>query len=273
MEVMSKDKLERWILPYLSKGERGPEPGVELWHIVQLIFYRLKTGCQWRMLPVGLLSTQGALSWQGIYYHHYEWVKDGSWQRVWVAMLKENKHLLDLSSMQLDGSHSLCKKQGEAIAYQSRKSGKTTNALILADNEGQPLAMATPQAGNHHDLFNIEVLFKEMSALLRQAGIDLSGVFMNADAGFDAEVVRQSCEEQQIEANIAANERNRKESSDNYVHFDEELYKRRFVIERTNAWIDGFKALLVRYEVKLKTWMAEHLMAFAILMIRKIYKR
>ena len=30
--------------------------------------------------------------------------------------------------------------------------------------------------------------------------------------------------------------------------FDELLYEQRFVIERTNAWVDTFKALLVRFE-------------------------
>ena len=36
--------------------------------------------------------------------------------------------------------------------------------------------------------------------------------------------------------------------------FDSELYKERFAVERTNAWIDGFKALLVRYETNAKHW-------------------
>ena len=30
--------------------------------------------------------------------------------------------------------------------------------------------------------------------------------------------------------------------------FDELLYEQRFVIERTNAWVDVFKALLVHFE-------------------------
>ena len=187
-------------------------------------------------------------------------------------MLKAHKAHLDLSTMQLDGSHTLCKKQAEHVGYQGRKSGRTTNALILADNTGQPVAVATPQAGNHHDLFEIEALFEEMCAMLNEAGIDPGGVFMNADSGFDAAALRQQCSDKDmdIEANIAANDRGRKELSEEYVAFDEELYKRRFVIEQTNAWLDGFKTLLVRYEVLIKTWLAAHLMAFTVLFLRKI---
>lgn len=272
MEVLSKDMIQEWIIPHLSKGKRGPKPSVELCEIVQLIFYRLKTGCQWRMLPLGAFLNYKKLKWMGVYYHHYRWVKEGSWKKAWIALLKANRTSLDLSSMQLDGSQTLCKKQGEHIAYHGRRKARTTNALFLADNEGQPLAMATPQAGNHNDLFDIKGLFEEMCNLLQQAGIDLKGVFMNADAGFDAQVVREQCEEKQIEANIAHNDRNKSQSEEQYLYFDEQLYQRRFLIERANAWLDGFKALLVRYEVKIKTWMAEHFMAFSILFIRKILK-
>jgi hypothetical protein len=71
---------------------------------------------------------------------------------------KAKHRLLDLSSLQLDGSHTLAKNGAEHIGYQGRKKAKTTNALFLCDNEGQPLAMATPQSGGHHDACEIEVL-------------------------------------------------------------------------------------------------------------------
>lgn len=61
--------------------------------------------------------------------------------------------------------------------------------------------------------------------LFREAGIDLKGVFMNADAGFDAEEVRGVCTEKEIEVNIAENRRNKKEPNEDYVYFDEELYQ------------------------------------------------
>jgi transposase len=271
MEVLSKGMIERWILPHLSKGIRGPQARVDMTEVVGAIFYRLKTGCQWRMLPVKEFFGKAGLTWSGVYYHHHRWVKDGSWRRVWVALLREHKKQLDLSSMQLDGSQSLAKKQGESIGYQGRKRARTTNALFLCDNAGLPLAVATPQAGQHNDLYEIEALFKEMCDLLKEAGIELSGVFMNADAGFDAEGLRQQCEDLDIEANIDRNARN-KSAEEHYIYFDEELYMHRYVIERTNAWIDSFKALLVRYEGLVATWLHQHFMAFSILLLRKINK-
>ena len=272
MEVLSKDKIERWIVPHLSKGSRGTKVRVELWRIVAAILYRLKSGCQWRMLPVEQFFTSKAkLSRSGVYHHYREWVRDGSFKTVWIELLKANHQLLDLSSMQLDGSHTPAKNGGEHIGYQRRKAARTTNALFLSDNQGLPLAVATPQSGNHHDLHDIEQLFEELCKVLQEAEVDLSGVFMNADSGFDAQKLREKCREKQIEANIDINERNNKEQlPDKYVYFDELLYKRRFVIERMNAWIDSFKALLIRFETTTKAWMALHFLAFAVILCRKM---
>ena len=272
VEVLCKDTIEAFIVPWLSEGKRGSKVGVEVWRIVRAILYRLKSGCQWRMLPVGLFFEQEAISWQGVYYHFRRWVCDGSFKRVWVELLKQNPRLLDLSSMQLDGSHTLAKKGGEHIGYQGRKKAKTTNALFLCDNEGQPLAMATPQSGEHHDACEIEMLFDELCSFLNEAGIDLSGVFLNADSGFDTVALQKQCSQKGIEANIDRNERNQK-VQEQYRYFDELLYKRRFVIERMNAWLDGFKALLIRFETKVQHWMALHFLAFSTLLIRKKDKR
>ena len=92
-------------------------------------------------------------------------------------MLGENKAHLDCSSVQLDGSHTPAKNGGKAVGYQGRKKARTTTALFLADNRGQPLACARPQAGNHHDLFDIETSFGERCGLLEEAHISLEGLF------------------------------------------------------------------------------------------------
>lgn len=270
--LISKDKIARWIVPHLSTGKRGNKTGPALGEIVRAILYRLKTGCQWRQLPLKEFFDQEQLSWQGVYYHFARWTKDGSFKRMWIALLGANHKHLDMSCVQLDGSHTPAKNGGAAIGYQGRKSARTTNMLFLADNQGIMLACAEPQAGNHNDVYELQALFAQLSETLRQADIPLAGLFLNADAGFDCKVLREDCSRMGIEANIANNKRNEHLQNDNYIYFDEQLYKRRHVIERANAWIDGFKALLVRFETNTATWVALHLMAFTIIFIRKITK-
>ena len=272
MEILNKDMIQHWILPHLTLGKRGFDSKVPLEEIVESILYKLKTGCQWRHLPIKQFFEAKPLTWQGVYYHFNRWSKLGCWRKVWVHLLAQHHRYLDLSSAQLDGSHTPAKNGGAAVGYQDRKAAKTTNSLFLADNQGLMLTMATPQEGNHHDLFEIQTLFNQLSQLLHEAGIDLKGVFLNADPGFDSQSLRKVCEQKQMQANIKPNPRKSLKEKDNCPYFDEELYKRRGVIERANAWLDSFKALLVRFETLVVTWVAMHLLAFVVLFIRKINK-
>ena len=109
-----------------------------------------------------------------MYYHFNEWRKDGSWKKLGVTRLHKSR--LDRSSRQLDGSHPRTHNGGTAIGYQGRKAARTTNRLFLAGHQGQPLACASPQAGNHHDLFNIEALSDELCDLVQEAQIALEGL-------------------------------------------------------------------------------------------------
>ena len=172
--------------------------------------------------------------------------------------------------MQLDGSHTPAKNGGAAVGYQGRKKARTTTALFLADNQGQPLACATPQACNHHNSFQLAALFEELCILLEAAGIAVAGLFLNADSAFDTNELRHICTTRNIEANIARNRRAADWQTDDDTFFDPELYRRRAVAEHANAWLDSFKTLLVRYETSVGNWLAFHWLAFVVLFLRKI---
>lgn len=271
MEVLSSSSITTYILPSLSVGSRGKTDEVPTLAIVEAILYRLKTGCQWRFLPIKQFFGEKPYTWQSVYHHYRQWIEDGSWQNAFIHLLKTHPRIIDLSSAQLDASHTPAKRGGEAVSYQGRKRCKTTNMTVLSDNNGTPLAYATPRSGNHHDTFEIEEVLRAMIALLVQAGIDVYGVFLNADAAFDTALFRSICAEFGIEANVPINPRN-SDTLERDEYFDDELYKQRSVIEHTFAWLDGFKGLLVRYETKLKHWTAMNIIGFIIIFIRRILK-
>lgn len=278
MGIPDKDTIERWILPHLTVGTRGFDPTVPLTEIVAAIFYRMKTGCQWRELPTKEFFSATILNWNTVYYHFNKWSNSNCWKKVWLNILKTNLSFLDLSSIEFDGSHTPAKNGGDAVGYQGRKASNTTNTLFMTDSQGVMLAMSTPQEGQHHDLFQIQTLFDEICTMLKEVGIDLKDLFLNADPGFDSEEFRKACEKENIIPNIKPNPRNsannEQEPYCSGTHiFDEELYKDRSVIEHSNAWLDGFKSLLMRFEFSVKNWVSLHFMAFSVIFLRKINKK
>jgi transposase len=271
MSVLSKDTIEKEIIPHLSLGKRGKQlETAQVLCIVQLILYRLKTGCQWRELPIKAYFTE-PYSWKSVFYHFNKWSKDGSWRSVWLQQLHSNKHLLSLRSAQLDGTHTPCKRGGESVGYQGRKGCKTTNMLCISDERGIIIAASEPEAGNHHDVFDIETHFEELLETLEILDIQTDGLILNADAGFDSQKLRSLCAAKGIEPNFAFNPRNGK-LTEREEYFDGLFYKSRTVIEHAFAWLDAFKALIIRYEVTARNWFSWNAIGFAAIAIRKSQK-
>lgn len=236
-QVLDKDTIISEILPYLPKAKRGFCTKSNRVEIVNSILYKLKTGCQWYMLPVKSLFTDAPLSYKTIFGHFRKWCKSGIWQQIWIHLLDKYRTYLDMSSVDLDGSHTPAMRGGEKVAYQGRKKKKTTNALFLTDRQGLPLAMSEPIKGNHNDLHKISKYFNQMLGTLTKAKIRIDGLFLNADSGFDCQKLRNLCCSKGIIPNIAINYRNNADSDNIFI--DDLLYEERYSIERTNAWIDS----------------------------------
>jgi putative transposase len=72
-------------IPPMKHGGRRRKVDIRL--VVNGIFYRNKSGCQWRMLPKDFPP------WQTVYYYFAMWRDDGTWQRIndilreWVRVL------------------------------------------------------------------------------------------------------------------------------------------------------------------------------------------
>lgn len=160
-----------------------------------------------------------------VFGHYRKWCELDVWKSCWIELLKANKSHLDLSSGDLDESHTTALRGGEEVGYQGRKKCKTTNAIYLTDRQG----LSNPISGNHNDLFDIEVQFEEVIGTLEEAEINVDGIFVNADAGFDSQKLRNKCKIKGIIANIYPNKHNGADNID--IYFDKELYKKRYSIK------------------------------------------
>lgn len=267
---MTKAKINEYFVQYLPNFEKGRKIKVPKWRIVKAILYKLKTGIQWCNLPMRQFFGFTKYSWESVYYHYNNWCKLDSWGKIYRKLLWVKRSNLDMSCINLDGSHTPAKRGGEHVGYQGRKKSKTTNILILTDNQGTPIGWSEPINGRHNDSFELTKIASKIFSDLEEIGLSCDGLFLNADSGFDTKDFRRLCFIKDIIANIDKNKRRGiKEENQNVYVFDKELYDRRFVVEQLNAWIDGFKSLRIRYETSSQNWMQLHYIAFAIVFLRK----
>ena len=189
------------------------------------------------------------ISWHAVYYHYRKWSRDGSLERVWQGSILTISSDLNLSELNLDGSHVIAKKGGESVAYQGRKKAKTTNILPISDRNGFIIASTDLIAGNHNDAYNLKSHLQSAFKSMKRLGLDFQGAFLNADKAFDTKDARKTCFNHGVVPNIDENKRNRKRAKRGRKRlFDPEVYKRRFASERSFAWIDKFRALLIRFD-------------------------
>lgn len=178
---------------------------------------------------------------------------------------------LDLSELNLDGSHSIAKKGGESVAYQPRKRAKTSNILPLTDVKGYVVATTGIIAGNHHDSFNLKPHLQTAFKTVKRLDLVIKGAFFNADSAFDTKAARKVCFNHGVIPNIVENKRNRKKPKRGRKRlFDPEIYKHRFTSERSFAWIDKFRALLVRFDHKDEFFLGGHYIAYAMINLRHV---
>jgi len=277
-DSVTPEQFEQYILPQLTIAKRGYVSKTPLVGIFNLILYRLHTGCQWECLPVAKdpqeREQRNEPSWQAVYDHWSTWRGDGSLERVWQHSLVSIRADLDLRQMNLDGSHAVAKKGGESVAYQARKRAKTSNILPITDRHGYIVASSGIVAGNHNDAFNLKAHLQEAFKAIKRLGVVIAGAFFNADSAFDTKEARKVCFNHHVIPNMAQNRRNRKRAKRGRKRlFDAVVYKIRFVSERTFAWIDKFRALLVRFDLKDANFLAGHHLAFALINLRHLFAR
>ena len=190
---------------------------------------------------------------------------------MWKASILTIEDDLNFSELNLDGSHAIAKKGGESVAYQGRKRAKTTNILPITDVNGYIVACTQPIAGNHNDAFNLKLHLQTAFKFMKRLGLHFQGAFFNADKAFDTRAARKVCFNYGVVPNIAENKRNRKKPKRGRKRlFNPEIYKHRFSSERSFAWIDKFRALLIRFERKDVYFMGNHYIAFAMINLRHV---
>ena len=111
--VLDKVITRSEILPCLSTAKRGYERKSCRIKIFNAILYRLKTDGQLKFLSVEELFSEKVLTYGAVFHHYNRGRKVGEWKAMWLTLLDRHRHEFDMSSENLDGSHTAAMRGGE----------------------------------------------------------------------------------------------------------------------------------------------------------------
>ena len=115
----SAPEFATFILPHLSRPQRGPQCKIGYHKPFNYLLRVLYTGMQWKELPIDKdPEGKAELHYTGVFKLFARWAEDGSLERAFLASVKhlDEAKKLDLSLLHGDGSNTVAKKGGRALA-------------------------------------------------------------------------------------------------------------------------------------------------------------
>jgi hypothetical protein len=140
----------------------------------------------------------------------------------------------------------------------------------MTDNHGYVLAPLPVAPVNETDMALLPKGLQALKKLAKQVGLDLRGAYLNLDGGFDSAHNRKCIFNAGLIPNINENPRNRKTTKRGRKRFfNEAIHALRMRVERTFAWEDKFKRLLLRFEPIQQRHYGMKLMAYTLINLRE----
>jgi transposase len=123
---------------------------------------------------------------------------------------------------------------------------------------------------NKTDMVLLPEGLKALKRVAKTVGLDLGGAYLNLDAGFDSTHNRKCIFNTGMIPNITENLRNRKRTKRGRKRlFNAAIHALRTRVDRTFAWEDTFKRLLLRFEHLQQRHFGMKLMAYTLINVRE----
>jgi transposase len=270
---LAETEFNEFILPHLSMPKRGPKCKLGYYRVFNLILWVLYTGMQWKCLPVST-DRDGTpeIHYTTVYKVFAKWADDGSLEHAFVGSVGHlsDHHQLDLRVLHGDGTNTVAKKGGDGIGYSGYKHQKGEKVIAIIDNHGYVLAPLPVAPVNEADTVLLPEGLKALKRMAKLTGLALNGAYLNLDGGFDSKSNRKVIFNAGMIPNIKENPRNRKTTKRGRKRlFNKAIHRLRDRVERTFAWEDKFKRLLLRFERIQRRHYGMKLMAYTLINLRR----
>jgi transposase len=248
---------EEWefVAPYLTlMTEDAPQREYDLREVFNGMRYVVRGGQAWRMMPNDLPP------WPAVYQQARRWIAAG----VFEAMTQDLRRILRVlggrreePSAAVFDSRTLqsTPESGHRAGYDGAKRKKGSKVHMAVDTLGHLLALRVT-AANEQDRQQVGKLARDVQ---KQTGKSVELAYV--DRGYTGERAAGAAAEQKIELSVVKLPGAKR----GFV-----LLPRRWVVERSFAWLARFRRLARDYERLASTLRGMHLAAFAIVMLARL---
>ncbi len=243
-----------FVAPYLTlMKEDAPQREHALREVFNGVRWVVRTGAQWRMLPHDLPP------WHAVYQQTQRWLAAG----VVEAIAQDLRRLLreaagrapEPTAVILDGrTVQSTSESGAGAGYDGAKKRKGRKVHAAVDTLGHLLALVVTPA-NEQERAQVAKLAAAVQEVTGQT-VELAYV----DQGYTGDQPAADAAAQGIRLEVVK----LPEAKRGFV-----LLPRRWVVERSNAWVARFRRLARDYERLPETLKGLHLLAFALLMLKR----
>jgi transposase len=244
-----------FVAPYLTlMSEDAPQREHDLREVFNAMRWIVRTGSPWRYMPNDLPP------WDAVYQQSQRWLASG----VFEAMTQDLRRILRVlegrteePSAAIFDSRTLqsTPESGHRGGYDGAKRKKGSKVHMAVDTLGHLLSLHVT-AADEQDRTQVGKLAKDVQ---KQTGKSVELAYV--DQGYTGEQAAEAAKKQKIELAVVK----LPEAKRGFV-----LLPRRWVGERSFAWLTRFRRLAKDYERLASTLKGMHLAAFAILMLAQL---